>query len=383
MYLRISAIFTLATVLIFTLAAPVRSENFTFKPSLTLEERYDSNVRFRSKGEGVTSDFISTASPGLSLDYTRPLYTLKTDYSLFANYHTRKHDLNSVNHRASLDIDMDLTKRIKLSAGDRFYYTKDSLQALPTGIQLARTDILSNTVFAGAGYQATPKADVSLTLTDHVIHFKEPALIDSTTKAAALSGGYKYNPEGTARLTYTFTNFHFDPPDGRTIDSHALRLGISENVTSTLAVQLAGGAVYTPNLNGAKYFITGDASISETYKDSAISLAYSRRVTNPTGLSSELNINDTVSFTLDQTIDQNTKAKVFGGIAKNRSEPSGRVDVNSYYVGLAGSYKATEWMTLGIGANLFQQWTGDDLSIGLRRNQVFINVTFTGGEWRF
>lgn len=360
------------------------AQNDFLRPSITLEERFDDNVRFAGVASGGDNDLVSTATPQLKYLRDSVRTRIEAHYRLDANYHAMNPELNYLSHNAGADLNYELTKQTRLHIGDGFSYTKDSLQYMTTGIQLTRTNITSNTATIGAGTQLTRRTDASLSYTNHIQSFDDPALIDSTTHTVSLGSGYKYSSTGAARASYAYTAYDFgNNTESRSLGSHGITLGLSEKVTSSMKANLSGGAVYVPNLDGNDFLFVANAGLEQTYGDSVLSLLYSRQTTNPSGLSNEISVNDRVDFTWGHSVKKNLNFTVFGGLARNKSEPSGSVDVNSYNAGFKGAWQPYKWMTVGAGVTHFEQWAKDDLASSLRRNQIFLNITFTGPEWRF
>lgn len=364
--------------------AGAAAQNFSLIPSLTVESRYDTNVRFRDEKSSDNSDLIGTAAPQIKLTGKTPRTGLDALYRLQADYHTRNTELNNLSHAARLNADFALSKSTDFGAGDAFTYTKDSLQASTTGILVTRTDILANSAYVNASTKLGPRHDAVIELRDTIFEYEEGALVDSRTDSASLTGGYMHGKTGRTFLNYKFTQFRFDGPEGETdFDSHLAYLGISETIYPTLTATVAGGLVYTPNLDGADFFVVAEAGFEKAFKDSTLLLSYQREVTNPAGLADELNIHDSIDFQYNQVYDRHFDFTVHGGFAKNRSEPTGRVDINSLIAGVTGRWLPYRWMEIGVGLSHFQQWTRDTIGDGLSRNRVFVNVTFIGPEWRF
>jgi hypothetical protein len=114
-----------------------------------------------------------------------------------------------------------------------------------------------------------------------------------------------------------------------------------------------------------------------------MTLMYERAMTTPTGLTDEISIRDSVTFIWDFTVSREISASFFTGLARNRSEPSGRVGVDSIVAEVSGNWQIYRWLILGAGLSHYQQWPEDSFDIGLKRNKVFINATLIGEAWRF
>ncbi|MBI5644319.1 MAG: outer membrane beta-barrel protein [Deltaproteobacteria bacterium] len=357
-------------------------QDLTVTPSITIEERYDSNVRFNGKSENNRHDWISSASPLIRISRKRERYNLDASYRLDANYHSLNTDLNNFTHRATLDYGLNLTARTKINLGDTYDYTVDSLRATNTGILVTRTDITANTLSLGVVHAMTQNSDIGVTLKEATLGFDDPALLDTRTDSAELAYGYLFGPKEKVRFSYTFSNYHFNT-DGSNVETHSLKAGIKDEVAPTMTVDVSGGTVFTRGTNGDDYYLLASAGIEKIYKDSALTLSYTREVTNPTGLTDQISISDRVNFIIAQTISRELTAEISGNVAKNRTEPSHNVDINSYNAAINGKWQPYRWMYLGTGISHYQQWSKDNLGTGLARNIVYLNVTFVGNEWRF
>jgi hypothetical protein len=111
---------------------------WSVRPHFSTSALYDGNV-FLSE-EGQDSDFIITASPGLTArigNAETPLY-LTADYTLGAIFFTENSDENSINHNARLDLDW---RGARTSAGFRLGIENDSGTSIDATDRVRRTSI--------------------------------------------------------------------------------------------------------------------------------------------------------------------------------------------------------------------------------------------------
>lgn len=358
-------------------------DNTAVFPTVTLDTRYDSNVRFTSKNENTTGDFIASINPGIELTSRGKHYDVRGFYNLTADYYADNKDLNNLSHGFGLNFDAELSKKWRFSVGDRADYSQDSLKAIGEGILLTRTDILSNTVYASLGRQMSTNTHLTLTASDRIQEFDDPQFVDSRTDIATLTATKQYSLIGTAHASYAYSVFKFDTEDSQ-IETHGINIGFREAVSSSMYLELSGGVDYANYpTTGTDLFFTGNASFEKTFKDSVMTLMYERALTTPTGLADEISLRDSLSFIWDFRVRNNVSASFFTALAKNRSEPSGSVSVNSVLVEVAGNWQPYKWLIFGAGLSQYQQWPEDTFDNGLKRNKVFINATLIGDVWRF
>jgi len=386
LYNRKRAIKT-AAILAALLMAPGLSEardNNTVTPSVTLDTRYDSNVRFKNSREKGDGDFVASVSPRLEFARRGQHYGVQGFYSLTADYHTDNTDLNNLSHSVGLTLDATLTRKWRFGLGGRADYYEDSLRAVGEGILVARTDILSTTAYASISRQMSVNTTLTLTAKDRIQEFDNPQLVDSRTDSGTLTATHRYSQTGTANASYSYTVYDFDTDRSR-ITAHGVGVGFREAISSSTNIELGGGVEYADYTGdgGNDLFFTGNAGLEKALKDSYMTLSYERAMTTPTGLTDEISIRDSVSFIWDFNLRRDLSASFFTGMARNRSEPSGRVGVNSVVVEVAGNWQPYKWLVLGAGLSHYQQWPEDSFDIGLKRNKVFINATLIGEAWRF
>lgn len=356
-----------------------RGENIAVMPSLSIDERYDSNVRFAGTGQDAESDFLTTLSPQIEAVSEQKNLNLNGLYRLDSRYYSENQELNHISHTASLSMNARLSQNSSLSAGDSFAHTQYSLEAADTGIQTRRTDITSNAVFVTTNYELSSQASVSMTLRGSLSEFKEPAMVDTKTYSAALTGDYRISAASTVNTTYEYTKFLFDTNEN--VENHSLQIGLTEHLVEDISFDVSGGIVYMPEADGQRNWTAG-ANITKRFQQATVSLGYTRTATHTSGLTDEVSMADRGSLRWNQVLAKSLDMTISGDISKNRSEPSARVDILSYNTGISAKWQLYAWMAIGTGYSHFQQWDDNTLTGDVARDQVFINVTVTPAEWR-
>ncbi len=350
------------------------------RPSIAVTERYDSNPYYMS--EDARYDFFTSLSPRIEFGKEEKRYTLRGAYGLNSMYYARDQNLNYTSHNASLMVEAMVSKNLTIGLGDTFTYTQESLEATDVGIQVGRGDILSNSVSADINYILSQRTHTGMTLSSSILDFKTSGLLDTRTDSSTIFINYESTPGRTFNVNYGVSNLLFNAPDGgQSILSHSLSLGMTGQLSPTLSFGLSGGAVYIPDI-GDHYNWTADLSIEKTFQRSTLSLAYTRGVTNTSGLTDEVNINDRLSAGWDLSLSRLFSVSLYSGFSKSRSEPEGIVDLISYDGGITCMWQPYTWMNMGIGYSHFQQWSDTYIGGDISRDQVFVNLT-TFTEWRY
>jgi hypothetical protein len=265
---------------IFLGAEEAKSENFSVRPSITLEENYDSNVFSRGEDQNVRDDFITTLRPQIEIFREPPGFRLSALYRLLAKYYSKETELNEVNHQARLDMDIELSLNTSMSFGDSLFFTSEILEATETGIQTRRTDTFSNTAFITMDHRLTQRTFAGVTLRNRIVEYSGSEFTDTRTDSASLKGGYELTPSTSVNSTYTYENFFFDTRDnGEHTETHSISLGLDEKLSPTLSLYLSGGVEYTPADTSGDSNVDwiADARIKKSAERVSLSLRYSRR----------------------------------------------------------------------------------------------------------
>lgn len=274
-------------------------------PSITLQERYDSNVAFGTFAAGRTgslSDFVTTMSPRVSLDQQSRSWKGTLYTGLTTEVYARNPGLNYVGVNAGGVLVLDrlvdtLFRGATLQFQDNFIYTPQ----LPTflapgvvqdpnqtsdeavlnpaqgdfarGIQAARANTVSNYGSVTAGYAILPSTRLIATYSNAYITFGNPIgaqgpgqtqLLSSTTETYL--GGVAFRPSAVDSLTatYQYSVSKFEGQGGSFTTN-----GVSVNYTRTLA----------PGFNGSIYgnYVKVAPPFESTQYTGGVSLSYSSR----------------------------------------------------------------------------------------------------------
>lgn len=350
------------------------------KPSLRVEESYDSNADLGSRDR--KEDFITSIVPTIDLVNERKGLTLRGSYSLISRHYSREPELNYISHVGNIEAKMDVSERSSISLSDSVSYTKDSREADGIGIQTTRTGILSNTAAIALSYRLTQLTSLTLRGSDSFSKFDDSDFIDSRTDSAGIDLVRQLNPFRSVNASYTYTNFHFEDRGRDDVNSHSFQLGISEQFSPDLSLNLSGGMVYLGEI-GDKYDWTAQAGLSKKFEMSAMTLAYSRGVTTSSGLTDEINISDRGTLTWTQTLARTLNMALSGSYAENHTEPTSTVRIKSYDASIRTDWRPDSWITVGAGYSRFQQWVDGPVGTDLSRDQVFVSVTVSSDGWRF
>ncbi len=352
-------------------------------PSLRVGEEWDSNPLLVGDDIEARQDFITQVSPQIELRSLTRGVRVRGLYRLDSNYYSRNPELDYVGQTADIAIDSELSPRTSLSVGDTYSFTPYSREASEVGIQIQRTDITSNSVFAMMSRMLGSAGSVSLRLENSKEDYEDESLFDTTTDSASLSGDYGLSSNTSLTMSYTYTDYKYELAGGDSSTvTHSAQLGVSNQLSPGSSISISGGAVYTEGVDVPPIW-TASANYAKAFQATSFNMDYSRSVTTASGLANEINIRDSVSMALNHTFGRSFSANVGGSLLKNQSEPSGYLETTSYTVNAGFDWRALEWLSIDASYSRFQQWAENFLGLNITRDQVFIGLTATPSEWRF
>lgn len=287
-------------------------------PSITLQERYDSNVAFGTFAAGRTgslSDFVTIISPRVALDQQSQSWRGTLYTGLTNEIYARNPGLNYVGVNAGTVLVFDrlvsrLFRGATLQVQDNFVYTpqlptflapgvvpdpnvsSDEAALIPAqgdfarGIQAARANTVSNYGSVTGGYAITTSLRLIGSYSHAYITFGNPIGAQGPGQAQLLSstthtymGGVAYRPSAADSLTATYQYSTSEFQGQGSFATH----GISGNYTRILTPGL-NGSIYGTYLKVAPPFestqYTGGANLSYSSRSGIDTLTarYSRQV---------------------------------------------------------------------------------------------------------
>lgn len=354
----------------------------TLKPAITAGIRYDSNANISSTTEGKKDDFIATLSPQFDIINDRQKMVFELQYRANGLYYLKDPQLNTINHFVTADMKAEYSPATKFDISDSFSYLKQSLLTSQINIQTSRYNIMANTASLSMDQEYTPKVSMTANMSDNVLKYEDPTSVDSRTDAAGAAAIYHITPSTSTDARYTFTNYSFDSSGGSSsIQTHTLKLGLTEQYSPSLTFNVFGAAVYK-NETGSRRDWEAGASVTKAFMKSTLNAGYARTVSTTSGLTDTLGINQTYSLSYDYRTSDLSDVLLYGSYSKNQTKPAS-VDLASYNAGLRWAYQMRAWLTIGAGYDHFEQRSSGSLGSDVRREQVFVSATVTPYEWRF
>jgi hypothetical protein len=351
-------------------------------PSITITESYNSNPLSRSTDQHVDDDYITTVSPKIRLKNKKKGYSLDMSYQMSSTYYREEPANNDISHRATAGIRARITKRTSVNLQDAFTATKDTLSATDEGIQTARDDITYNRVSLNIDHALSPETSITLGAALSRSDFDNPALFDTRRESASIGATYRLSEKRSTTTTYTFSNYLSDTA-GRTDhnETHTLKVGLKEDLSATLALNLSGGLVYTPSIS-EDYDWIATAKLAKSLKNLSATIGYTRSISNFSGLSRDINVNDRVNIGLNHSLSESIGLALSGGITKSHSKPSGTIDLDSYSADLSVSWQPYPWIATAIGYSFFKQSSGNATTFNIDRERAYLSLTLTPHQWR-
>ena len=368
------------------LVSDAKAGTLVIKPSLMIEESFDSNAFALSSGneEGT---LVTTITPRIELINDLKELRLTGSYTLQSRYYPNDSDWNYMTQNSRLGVTWNrrLTRNTSLSLSDfvsSLYSTTDSLQVTDIGIQIRRSGSLSNTASVALSHMLGQLYSVSLTASDSLIKYDDPSSIDTRTDSAGINFSRHFMSMMSANASYTYTNFHFEKSMRDDTQAHSFQLGVSKQFPFDFILNLSGGAVYSGDISD-KYDWTGQARLSRSLEMSSIELAYSRGVTTSSGLTDEININDRGTLTWSRPLTRTMNMHLSGAYTQNRTEPSSSLQFESYDTSISADWKPESSISVGVSYSHFQQWFDGASGTGFMKDQILISVTAYPEGWRF
>lgn len=371
-------------------ASAVLAAHLRATPSLTVEERWDSNIFGTSTNEA--EDYVLRATPSLmfSLDAFRS--TINLTGSCDGEKHARHDELDSFTVTKYLNLaptePLQLGPHLSLSPSAHYLDTRDALRrntlaqgptpSLPL-VELAATAGVPEREYLGAlavGYRVGPNTDLSVRGMASRHEFLEavPGLFDSRTQSGSVSATYRMSPQFSSGVFLDATYISYDGrPNSRT---YAGGVSASYAISPQYTTDARVGA------SMARETAIGDTEQTETWAPyGRLSLTYTSQ--NFTGmvaasyeLSGETSFGTTTRRTtaylaLSDRLSARWSWSLLSSYQLSRStDPTISEDLATW-TGTAGmEFAAAEWISFRFSGNVLRQWSQGTVGADLGRETV-------------
>ena len=374
-------------------------------PSVTLSERYDSNVFF-VQGSNL-EDYVTTVSPQLRVVHRRQLVEGTVGGGLTAEAYVKNPGLNYVAANGSVKLNLDgamneLVRGLGLQISDTFRYSPElPAFAAPTdggeipessliGIQARRANSYANFGTVAASYAVSPLLSFTSTYDDGRIRFGSPispptggiqgSNIDTTFQTVTSGPVFRVSPRDTLTLHHQYQKGTFDDQGSKSgFSTQGAIAGWTSWVIPTLTASMTGGVVVFSTTNDLQY--VGSASLLWKGEDTDLTLSYSRMVRPSISIAAVPLLSQVVSATATHRVTELFSVLLNGNYAHNQSIPDSSILMfESYSVTPSMQYRVNRVMTatLSYTHSQFDRTISSQLS-SFDRNLVMLRIF---AEWK-
>jgi hypothetical protein len=374
-------------------------------PSVTLSERYDSNVFFAPGGN--SEDYVTTVSPQFKVVHKRQLIEGTVGGGVTAEAYVKNPRLNYVGFNGVVDLNLDgamneLVRGLGLRISDSYYQTPQlpsfatptgggqPAQPFARGVQAQRANSSTNVAKVAASYGVSPILSFTSTYTDQRIRFGSPtstptggtqaSVIDTTFQTVESGPVIKVSSIDTVTLYHLYQKGTFGSQESKgDFSAHGATAGWTSLITRALTASITGGVTVFSNINDLQYL--GSASLLWKGQDTDLTVSYRRAIMPSISVSGVPLLNQSVTAIATHHMTESFSISLNGNYAFNQSIPdSSLLKFESYSVTPSVEYKVNRIMTAALlyTHSMFSQITSSQES-SFDRNVVMLRVF---AEWK-
>jgi hypothetical protein len=350
-------------------------------PSITISERYDSNVLFQ---QDKVHDYVTNISPGVLFEYKDDMIDSSFRVGVSSELYARNPGLNYVGTNATIygNLDNIAGKFIRgwtLRLTDSIVYTPQMPAfAAPQGgnivaadfvrgIQAYRNNMLTNSVSVQSAYELARNLSLSVLYSHSIIRFLDDSNVDATrllfnSTSQSLTAGpvYQLSPNDTVSLSYLYQHMAFIPQGGGAAttplisSTTSLQGGIAtwrRNLSRTLIAEISPGLSIIEGSRDPAW--TARAQVLWNALPTTLTISYSRGLYPSVFISSGVFLSDVVaaSFTHALTSKWSTSGQYSYSVNRLIADASGRdtgaggLDSTGHSTGVSLIYRISSSMS--------------------------------------
>ena len=305
------------------------TEGFQVIPSISVGERYDSNVYFVPKRQVLDrEDFVTTTVPQLRGLYVGDSFAVNASASAIGEYYAKNTNLNYVGTNTGIALDASkLLDRWRqgamLRVTDTYIYTPqapaflmgnlagDNANPYVSGYQVGRANVSSNILKADLSVPLNQTVNLVGSYSNGFIKYTSSevqqagALLSSDFQTYTAGLSMKASPQDTLSLNSVNSEYNFTSQPGGSFTTHGGTVGWDRTFTPNVSMRSSAGAqLLQGTFNGVPMssVIAPVGSLAFLWKDrtTSMTLAYGAAVTPTFQFQSQALLTQTVSLTLTQ-----------------------------------------------------------------------------------
>lgn len=308
-------------------------------PSITISERYDSNVR-RTTPE--VYDYVSSIRPNLRAEYQNNLVQGTLTGGFRAELYARNPELNFVAPHASVSANLDnaagkIVRGLGLRITDSIIYTPVppafvTPEAPETsdfhGIQVYRTNTLTNAANIQSTFAITPLTQFNASYSHMLRKFFDKSrseadgtLFNTVIQSFMAGPQYQINPNHLIGASYQYQHFASEPNTGGTgnvVTLHGAMASWKTSFTRELTLDVSPG-VSVLTMDTEKPYWTMRGSLEWSDGRTIAGLSYVRRIRPSIYINSSTLISDVVTASLSRNLTSQWSVHVQSSYAINKS----------------------------------------------------------------
>lgn len=339
-------------------------------PSLSVAERYDSNIFF-VPGKNL-EDYVTTVSPQLKLSHRSQWVEGVVSGGAIGAVYAKNSALNYVGGNGTVDLNLDgamnrLVQGLGLHVVDSIFYAPQlpaysapssvtqGNEPFVRGLQAQRANAFRNTATVQGSYSLSQWMSVTSTYTDQRLRFGEPIaapsgsvqgrLIDTDFQTVASGPLIKLSPSDTLSLVHLYQRGTFG--SGEAQSSFAMQ-GATAKWVRAISPALQGtveGGFLAASQNSTLQAV-GAASLEWKGQYTTVMVSYSRSITPSFLFVSTALLSQVVTGTVSRRITDPLSLSVTGSYAVNESVPdSSLLRFESYAISPSINYVMSKTFT--------------------------------------
>ena len=398
---------------------PTTGSETNWIPSISVQERYDSNVYF-VPGSNL-EDYVTTISPRLRVTHKGPFIDATVGGGARGEIYVKNPGLNYVGGSGNLDLNLSrvtdkLVRGLGLHLSDSLLYTPQlPAFAAPTGgselpesavigIQARRANSFSNSGHAEVSYEVSPILSLTSSYMDKRIRFgriqplpggdtgdsgdiSSVAFINTTFQTVTAGPVLKASFLDRLTLYYQYQKGSFDQQGIESgFSTQGVMAGWTRLLTPTLTASITGGvsvleqntSAFHRNDNSVQY--QGSASLAWKGETTDLTLSYSRAVAPSFYVEATALLNQVARVTASHRMTESLSLSISGSYAHSESVPDSNVlQFDSYAVTPSAQYRINRILTAHVSYthSLFdRKRSGQEISFN--RDMVLVRIA---AEW--
>ncbi|MDY6971062.1 MAG: outer membrane beta-barrel protein [Thermodesulfobacteriota bacterium] len=352
---------SLIGAILFFLSPDAKAGEVEFGFSTSLSERYEDNIDLEEE-DLEDEDYITSFTPNLSLSYVTPSTDFHLIYNPAIEFYAKNSDENEVRQNGNLDLNSQLTPRLRLTATDVLSFTpgqdiagEEEFEERGRRSRSYASDRLSNVFNTTLSYQILQCTSLRGGVSHSFDNYDRSEQSDSYEYGFDFGFDHQLTGKDTLFGKYRYRVMRYDKSEENDTDVQSVTVGETHQFPRALLLTISGGVSWVDEDNEDRETDWNcHVSLRKDFRTGSLNLSFDREFSASSG-DGDTTVINTYNVTGIKELSRHLTGTLSAFFAAEESASGDEVDTEDWGMNLGSTYQFSRKLSGTLSCSFVRQ----------------------------